>query len=463
MPMNEDDLRQILLTGRESLNTELKPWFPPGEDRGTCIIAKACMALRNAGGGSLVIGMDDSGQPDNRDHIQNIRATFHQDAVQEIVARYSSEQFEITVHFVDFSGMERVVVEVPSGVRTPVVCRNNLPRLATPGGQPVGSLLQEGITYVRTLAANGRPSTSAARPSDWPRLMETCFNNREADVGAFMRRQLSGIDIQSVSSTLSQMLNLANAPTPTEAVDAFMNESHEKFLVYKSKTTAPDVGYREVAAVITGDFTEPAMDQQYLWTIGNTPDRSGWPPFFTVTNFNVNGAQMKWDDDGAEAFIYNTELFHIIDFSRIESSGRFCFVEGYHDDLSEQIRPNQQLDFTIQASRLADTFAKMLHFAKAFCGADSNAVLTLAIRWRGLLNRRLTSWADPMRSFVTRDISQQDEVITHISIPVACAIEALGDYTETVISRLTRVFGGWQFDRGVIRQIVDERLGVRRP
>jgi hypothetical protein len=457
MSLSEEDLKQLLRVGRESLNTEFKPWFPLSEDSGKATLAKACMALRNADGGFLVIGMNNDGSPDDRAYIPDVRNVFHHDAVQEIVSKYASELFEITVHFTPFEGKERVIVEVPPGIRTPVICRNNLPKKTTPNGHEAGSLVGEGVVYVRTLAANGRPSTSPAKLADWPQIMATCFNNREADIGSFLRRQLSGLDVASVSSALLAAIEDGKGPTPTETVDQFLDECAVKFHEYKRKTVAPNIGYREIAAVITGVITPPDLNPQYLWRLGNTPDYSGWPPFICLTSFEKH-APIKYCDKGVESFIYNTELFHVIDFSRIEASGKFCFIEGLHDDLSERIKPREQLDFVLQATRLTDTIAKILHFSKEFCGNDSDCELTLAIRWTGLLNRRLSSWAHPDRYFISRDVAHQDDILTHATIPVSCAIDGIGLHIESILVRVTRLFGGWKFDSRVIQQIVTERL-----
>jgi|SRR5579864_73506 len=184
-----DELKVRLRRAQESLDTELKPWIDPTLDTGKAIVAKACMALRNGNGGLLIIGMRDDGTPDNRKQPGDVRRKFHHDCVQEIVSKYSSEPFEITVHFIEYDGAERVIIEVPPGVRAPVICRNSLPKDTTDQGHEPGSLLRENTVYVRTLGSNGRPSTAPAKITDWPRIMEICFNNREADIGAFVRRQ----------------------------------------------------------------------------------------------------------------------------------------------------------------------------------------------------------------------------------------------------------------------------------
>ena len=182
MAISPDDLSRRLHNAQESLDTELKPWQDPSVDWGKAIIAKACMALRNNNGGILIIGLNDDGSCDDSPKVTNIETAFNHDAVQEIVSKHSSERFEVVVHLVERGAFKRVMLEVPSGVRTPVISRNNLPKIDTAKVQK-GSLLPEGQVFVRTLESNGRPSSSIAAVADWPRLMEYCFNNREADYG----------------------------------------------------------------------------------------------------------------------------------------------------------------------------------------------------------------------------------------------------------------------------------------
>jgi hypothetical protein len=48
-----------------------------------------------------------------------------------------------------------------------------------PAGHPRRRI---GAVYFRSLASNGTPSATEARPSDWADIIEICFDNREADV-----------------------------------------------------------------------------------------------------------------------------------------------------------------------------------------------------------------------------------------------------------------------------------------
>src|SRR5271163_3674869 len=167
----------------ESLNVEIKRWINADEIEGIAKIARAALALRNRNGGFLIIGFDDKTlEPDVGHAPVDIRSAFHVDKIQAIVSRYTSELFEVAVGFGQRDGMEHPVIVVPEGVRFPIAAKADLTNV---GGKV---LVGVGEVYFRTLGSNGTVSTVAARPSDWRNIMEICFENREADIGRFLRR-----------------------------------------------------------------------------------------------------------------------------------------------------------------------------------------------------------------------------------------------------------------------------------
>ena len=459
MSKDREELKRRLYNARESLDTELKPWHDPTSESCKAEIAKTCIALRNNNGGFLIFGIRDDGSSDPHRYFQDVQATFDPETIQEIISRYSSERFEIAVHFVERDGFDRVMIEVPSGVRIPVMCRSDLPKLKIAGGPPIGSLLHKDVFYVRTLNANGRASTSPATPQDVPRLMELCVENREADIGAFMRRQLAGIDITSTTDSLYQILQAAKAPTADEAVDLFRKECGERFLSYTEQTPIPNIGFREIAGIITGEFEPPELTQEYLWRIGNTPDKSGWRPFACLTSFGKYAPTPR-DEDGIQSFVYEDGIFQICEFSRIESSGRFYLIEGIEDDLqhNQQNSPTRQrLDFAFQTKRCSDTLVKILHFAKAFCGQNSDCNLTFVIRWTGLKGRRLIARDNSDPFYVSRGMATQDVFTVNLTIPVVTAVNALGLPIAKSVRRLFRLFTD-DLDDNMIQKIAEERL-----
>ena len=111
----------------ESLSIELKRWIDPDRPEGAAKIVKAALALRNHGGGDLVIGFDDdTHEPDRDSTPQNVEAAFHIDKIQDLISRYASEPFEVSVEFPERGGQPHPVLSIPSGVRTPVAAKREL-------------------------------------------------------------------------------------------------------------------------------------------------------------------------------------------------------------------------------------------------------------------------------------------------------------------------------------------------
>jgi hypothetical protein len=123
------------------------------------------------------------------------------DVVQGLISKYASIPFEVTVAWVERDGREYPVIIAPPGVKVPVVCKRDL---RDEKGQ---SLLKVGAVYFRTLASNGTPSSSEAKPEDWSEIIEICFENREADVGRFVRRNLAGLDFKALSAILGKAVS----------------------------------------------------------------------------------------------------------------------------------------------------------------------------------------------------------------------------------------------------------------
>ena len=188
-----DTLRELVRNPREALGVEIKAWIDPASVEGQAKIARAALALRNYNGGFLVIGFDnETMQPVQTNRPADVRVAFHADVVQAIISRYASESFEVTVHLPERDGLEYPVIEIQGGLRTPVATKSDLNDSAN---RP---LIRRDAVFVRSLDANGIVSTTPAGWKDWPRLVEVCFDNREADIGRFVRRHLSGVDVETL-------------------------------------------------------------------------------------------------------------------------------------------------------------------------------------------------------------------------------------------------------------------------
>lgn len=207
MATSQSRIDDLLARPSESLSVEIKSWISLDRPDGIAKIVKACIALRNRNGGFLLIGFDDETlSPDKDPSRSDIRGVFTLDKIQGIISNYASESFEIEVCFGNRDDRTYPVIVIPSGIRTPVAAKRDL-------NDSTGKcLIRKGDVYFRTLASNGTPSSSLARPDDWRDIVEICFENREADIGRFFRRHLAGGEI---SSLLEGLVGLKFSPSPS--------------------------------------------------------------------------------------------------------------------------------------------------------------------------------------------------------------------------------------------------------
>ena len=211
MNINQSQIQSLVARPSESLNVEVKRWINPDQPNGISKLVRAVFALRNRNGGFLVLGFDDKTLEPRLENLPpNVRTAFHVDKIQALISRYASELFEVGVAFGKRDGREYPVIVVPEGVRSPVAAK--VPLLDENKKELIGA----GEVFFRTLAANGIPSSALARPQDWPEIVELCFNNREADVGRFLRRQLAG---HCISPPLCMNLRSSRVPHPRKRTE----------------------------------------------------------------------------------------------------------------------------------------------------------------------------------------------------------------------------------------------------
>lgn len=127
MEIDSSRIQELVKRPSESLSVELKRWIDPTSPEGTVKIVRTVLALRNHGGGYLIIGFDNETlQPDVENVPADIRSVFHIDKIQGIVAHFSSEPFEVAVEFPEREGQVYPVIVVPPGVKTPVASKSDL-------------------------------------------------------------------------------------------------------------------------------------------------------------------------------------------------------------------------------------------------------------------------------------------------------------------------------------------------
>lgn len=467
MNSNFFSTEQLIEQPRESLAVELKRWISPNESKGIAKIAKAAIALRNFNGGYLVIGYDDKTlEPDSENEPEDVRSMFHIDKIQRIVSKYSSEQFEVSVEFPSWERHSFVVIAIPAGTKTPVAAKADL----IENGE---KLITTDDVYVRSLRSNNTPSTAKAQWKDWSDLVEICFENREADVGRFLRRHLGGITpdaIRELSSTLTDVIGVEG--TVEESLNDYLQECRERFVQVSSEkdTTLPKHGSWEIALIIDGEVSDYSANQQFLNLLDSSnPGYSGWPIWLDGRKFNSEMSPYVYKD-GWEAVMIRLEAGwgRSIDFLRMEPIGRFYQYRALEDDFAKSQgssrvpTPLSSLDFALPVTRTAEAVAVGIAFAKAMGCKREETTLCYAFRWSGLKDRMLSSWAVPSRIIPMGMTAHQDEITTYVKVPLDTSLSALSEYVNKAIQPLFEIFDGFTLGNEVIEDLTRRLIERRR-
>ncbi len=460
--MSDRDFSQIqALVDRpsESLSIELKRWIDPDQPEGKVKIVKAALALRNYGGGYLVIGFDDNTHEPDQDNVpQNVKAAFHIDKIQALISRYASEPFEVSVEFPEREGQPYPVLIVPPGVKTLVVAKADL---RSANGQ-----INVNDVYIRSLRSNNTPSTTKATWRDWPSIIEVCFDNREADIGRFLRRHLGGLTPEVVQGVLGSIASgLQPEVTTEEHLQRYLQESAERYsiVVEERGVQLPPHGAWEVGLLFIGDdIPSHSANQDFLNLLkASNPHYTGWPIWLDSRNFSDESARPRVFEGTWEALIVTLDShFHYIDFMRLGPKGRFYLRQAFYEDVRD-LEPMKYLDFTLPIRNTAEAIAAGIAFAKAMgCDAEKTQ-LAFGFRWTELNGRELVSWIEPGRRIgYAGPAAYQEEVSAFVKVPLETPLSALGEYVNRAVKPLFEVFNGFELSKDVVEDLTRKTIKV---
>jgi len=407
----------LILNPAEILSIEMKRWLDINTPHGIAKIAKALMALRNNDGGILIIGLDNNGNLSKDDIPNDVKTTYNPDKIQSFAVKYASSPFEVQVKFLKKEDEEIPVICIPGGIEYPVVCKADL----IDGGQ---YLLQSNKIYVRSLTSNNTVSSSEIRYGDWERLINFCFDNREANVGRFIRRHLANINIEDLTSIAKNISDVIK--TDEGIVKQLIENGNNRFsaLLEERNLKAPELGFYDYSFKIKGDFPVIPADQNFLTLLSmHNPSLSGWPFWVDSRNFNEESEHPFVNNGTWEALIFSLDVgvSKEIDFWIANPKGEFFHKRVLEDDFSKSHRgpdPLTVFDFSIQIVRLAELIAIALAFAKALGCDEETCSIIFGLHWSKLSNRILDSWASQSHFLRTGGKAYQDEVLSFIEMPL---------------------------------------------
>lgn len=477
--MSPDELQAWLQRPTETLQRELKSWVGITTPVDKALVARALIALRNRNGGVLAFGFDDKTLlPVEDGRPADLVAAYHPDTLQKLVPDFIEPAFPISVDFVKRDGQEFPVVVVPAGVRSPAMARQGVKNTK---GEIV---LRQHAVYVRSANNNVVQSTEPQSVQDWDELMEICFNNREADVGRFMRRHLGGVlDELGLKLKSEQAAKVAPAPalpstptpeappapaSPARSPDVVLDEGATKFAarvayLRKQGTAIPEQKtWRESAVVLTGPV-RPLVGQHILHAVfPRHPQHSGWPLW--IDSRNLGDFEKPYPSAGGwEAFVVMNEQAIVkgtmLDFWRIDPRGEFYQRRSLEDDLWPKVPDaNRGTTFDIinGIRRVVETLSTVQAFAQGMTASPEIATLKAAFRWTNLRGRLLISM-EPGRDFFAPTAAYEDVAQSAVEMPLQTAPGAVASYVNQAVTPLFAAFG-YQVPRFVVDELTAKTL-----
>lgn len=453
-----EEIKKVIENPHESLSVELKDWLNPDNPIDQAKIIKAILAMRNNDGGLLIIGINKNGQYNFEQAPNNVEEIFNIDKMQGLVTKYASESFEIGIHYPEKEHKKFVAIVVPSRIKTPVVVKRPLVDNSK-------NIIQKDCVFVRSLDSNNTPSTTNITCNDWPKLIERCFDNREADIGNFLRKHLSNIsNLREISNFFSKE-NEDKKQTIEEETYNFLVDSLTRYneIVAERKIQIPPHGAMEVAAIIKGNLKNFTTNRDFLnLVLSNNPDYTGWPIWVDSRNFSDTTARPYVFKGYWESFIAHlgSGFNDDVDFWRISPKGRLYLRRALQDDFGGSKTEHTYLktvDFGLVVLRVAEAIAVAIAFAKAM-ECNEEASIFFAFRWTKLKNRILSSWANPARHLSYDRKSIQDEVASYIEVPINAPKSALYTYTHEVNKSIFELFDGFELSEEVSKDLVTRLL-----
>jgi hypothetical protein len=457
--VDQQQSEELAANPSESLALEIKRWIDPDSPEGRAKIVKSCIALRNYDGGRLLIGFNnDTGAPEANTALQDVKASYHIDKIQAMVAKHASEPFEIEVRWIERNGQWHPLIVVPTGVKSPVATRSPIVDAQN------NPLLEQDCVYVRSLQSNNTPATTKATWRDWPELVARCFENREADIGRFVRRHLTPDTIQQLRETLGSAQQAPPQPSLEEQAMAFLEESAARFHAVASALPEPlpPHGAWEVAAVAGEPLQKYTTNTTFLNLItSKNPKYTGWPLWMNSRSSRPHVAAGAWEE------LINAQWLGHIDFWRASGAGKYYHRRAFEDDTAslatrrQAPTPGTVLDFGLVIYRTAEAIAVALAFIQGMGGTSDETQVAFCFRWRGLKDRTASSWANPDRDVSDDYTARDDELTTLIVVPVAAAKSSIPAYTYQIVRQVFAIFDGLEISPVIVEDMVNRMLTRR--
>lgn len=424
-----DELQELVRTPREDLDIELKQWMDMTDKNVQAKLAKELLALRNYGGGYLVIGFKDEhpALPDPARPADLDR--YSTDVFNNILKKYAEPPFHCTSRVVvhPATGETYPVIVVPGGAKVPVRCKSE---------SPDGKSIKLDTYYIRRPGPESSPPQSGA---EWDALLQKCFLNRKDELLSLLSTVLS-------SGNTSFLAGMPQAAPlhPFEELRSFRDAAVAK-LEKLQQELAPGSGARFehgryiLSARILGDV-KPMSPSAMLDVLRALPRYTGWSPLYI---FNRPELAPYPQGDSIECWLgkAKTDDAGHADFWRVSPDGKVTLVRGFQEDGPEfqalGHSPGEALELTLPAWRIAEFLLRVKSLGEQI--ANGPFRIQMIVEWEGLKGRRLMSRGG-RRSVFEDNIANDSTYVTEVEVMPNEVDAALAPTIAKITTPLLRRF-----------------------
>jgi hypothetical protein len=427
--MLNDELQELLRAPREDLEIELKQWMDPTDKVVQAKLAKEMLALRNHGGGYLLIGFVDGHPPTPDPARPATLSAFDTDTFNSIVKRYAEPPFHVSSHLVmhPVSGETYPVIVVPGGAKVPVRCRADSP--------DDGKSVRINSYYIRRPGPESNTPQSAA---EWDDLLGRCFMNRREELVSSLSALLTGGATAAPASEgeFDRLRRFRDASV----------DSLEKLQAEKLPAGHPaklERGRFVFSARVVGEV-KSLSPREFLEELQRLKKYTGWSP---LNVFHSEGLEPYLvDDDIIECWLASkgdADAGHA-DFWRASTTGMVTFVRGYQEDSlalegDARSRPlGTGFEITLPAWRVAEFILRF----RDLCGRIASEPFTMQFRfeWTGLAGREVFSYGG-RRLLSGSYVSHSPQYVFETTVEPNEVDSALPNVLSRIVGPLFRRFG----------------------
>lgn len=427
--MMNDELKELVRTPREDLDIELKQWMDMTDKNVQAKLAKELLALRNHGGGYLVIGFKDEhpavpdpARPPNLDGYST-------DVFNNIVKKYAEPPFHCMSHVVTHPITRETypVVVVPGGAKVPVRCKSE---------SPDGKSIKIDTYYIRRPGPESCPPQSGA---EWDSLLQRCVLNRKEEL-------LSALSAVLSSGSVSHLAGIPQpvATHPFDELRSFRDAAVARLENLQQGLT-PGAGARFehgryiLSARIVGEV-KPMSPNATLDVLRSLPRYTGWSPLYV---FNRTELAPYPQGDLIETWLGKTkpeDAAHA-DFWRVSPDGTVTLIRGIQEDGPEfsgsGYKPGEAFELTLPAWRIAEFLLRIKALGEQI--TEGPFRIQIIVEWTGLAGRQLMSHGFRRGTF-EGNVSHDDAYQAEIEITPGEVDAALAQTVAKLTTPLLRRF-----------------------